>query len=148
MPYCPQCGTKIETQWNACPNCGYDLKQEFELIKANSQGTNQPHYERFSSDQQQENYRPIRTYSASPINTNGIIALIFGLLGFCCIIGSFYLIFIFAVIAIVFGAIGMKKDEKPQMAKIGLVLGIIDLACGIFFIVMMLPFIFYFLSPY
>jgi hypothetical protein len=148
MPYCPQCGTKIEVQWNACPNCGYDLRQESELINANKQRTIQPHYENFSSNKQQANYPPIRMYSASQNNTYGIIALIFGLLGLCCFIGSFYFIFIFGVIAIVFGAIGMKRDDKPLMAKIGLALGIVGLVCGIFVIVMLLPFIIYFLAPY
>jgi uncharacterized membrane protein YvbJ len=146
MPYCPQCGTKIEVQWNACPNCGYDLKKESKLIKANSQGANQPHYENFNSDQRQSNYPSIRTYSASQSNIYGIISLIFGLLGLCCILGSFN--FIFGVVAIIFGAIGMNKDDKPQMAKVGLALGIIVLVCGIFIFAMMLPFMFYFLSPY
>jgi hypothetical protein len=146
MPYCPQCGSKIEVNWNNCPNCGYNLTQEYELIKANNQRTAQFNYEQISSDQQRVEYPPYRTYSAGQSNTYGIIALIFGLLGFCCILGSYN--FIFGVVAIICGAIGMKKDEKPQMAKIGLALGIIVLVCGIFIFVMMIPFLTYFLLPY
>ena len=108
MPYCPQCGTKIEVQWNACPNCGYDLKQESELIKASTERPIQSYQKYIDSDQQYANYPPLRTYSARQSNTYGIIALIFGLLGLCCILGSFN--FIFGVIAIIFGAIGMNKD--------------------------------------
>ena len=146
MPYCPQCGTKIEVNWNACPNCGYDLKQEYELIKANNQKPAQTTYEQTSSDQQRVEYSPYRTYSTSQNNTFGIIALIFGLLGLCCILGSYN--FIFGVVAIICGAIGMNKDDKPQMAKIGLALGIIVLVCGIFIFVMMIPFLTYYLFPY
>ena len=146
MPYCPQCGTKIEEEWNACPNCGYNLKQEFNSIRASDQKIDQSYNTGLGSTQQQTNYPPLRTYSAGQSNMYGIIALIFGLLGLCCILGSFN--FIFGVVAIIFGAIGMNKDDKPQMAKIGLALGIIVLVCGIFLFVMMLPFITYFLSPY
>jgi hypothetical protein len=146
MPYCPQCGTKIEVNWNACPNCGYDLKQEYELINANNQRIAQSNYKQIGSDQQRVEYTPYRRYSASQNNTYGIIALIFGVLGLCCILGSYN--FIFGVVAIICGAIGMKKDDKPQMAKVGLALGIIVLVCGIFIFVMMIPFLTYFLFPY
>lgn len=148
MPYCPQCGTKIEENWNNCPNCGHDLRQEHELIKGNNQKSAQPNYEQIGSEQPQTNYPPYRTYSASQNNTYGIIALIFGLLGLCCILGSLIFNSIFGVVAIIFGAIGMNKDDKPQMAKIGLALGIIVLVCGIFIFVMMIPFLTYFLYPY
>lgn len=146
MPYCPQCGTKIEEEWNACPNCGYNLKQEFNSIRASDRKIDQSYNIGLGSAQQQTNYPPIRTYSAGQSNIYGIVALVFGLLGLCCILGSFN--FIFGIIAIIFGAIGINKDDKPQMAKIGLALGIIVLVCGIFLFVMMLPFITYFLSPY
>jgi len=146
MPYCPQCGSEIEVNWNNCPNCGYDLKQEYELIKANNQRTAQSNYEQIGSDQQQVEYSPYRRYSTGQNNTFGIIALIFGLLGFCCILGSYN--FIFGVVAIICGAIGMRRDDKPQMAKIGLALGIIVLVIGIFIFVFMLSFLTYFLFPY
>jgi uncharacterized membrane protein YvbJ len=147
MPYCPQCGTKIEVQWNVCPNCGCNVKQEIDLINENSQKMYQSYPEPIGSDQQQTNYPPLRTFSASQNNTNGIVALVFGILGLCCIYGSMFNL-IFGVIAIIFGAIGIKKDDKPQMAKVGLALGIIVLVCGIFIFAMMIPFMFYFLSPY
>ncbi|MBY9003156.1 MAG: hypothetical protein KGD73_04230 [Candidatus Lokiarchaeota archaeon] len=64
-------------------------------------------------------------------NTNGIIALIFGIIGCCCawIIPIPFVPFLFPIVAIVFGAIGIKKDDSSGMAIAGLVLGIIDVVC-------------------
>jgi hypothetical protein len=64
-------------------------------------------------------------------NTNGIIALIFGIIGLCCawIIPIPFVPFLFPIVAIVFGAIGIKKDDSHGMAIAGLVLGIISLVC-------------------
>ena len=66
-------------------------------------------------------------------NTNGIIALIFGILGLCCAwaIPIPFVGLIFPIIAIIFGAIGIKKDDSHGMAIAGLVLGIIALVCVI-----------------
>ena len=63
-------------------------------------------------------------------NTNGIIALIFGIVG-CCFGGflPFGLGFLFPFVAIIFGAIGIKKDDSNGMAIAGLILGIISLIC-------------------
>ena len=64
-------------------------------------------------------------------NTNGIIALIFGIIGLCCAwaIPIPYAGLIFPIIAIIFGAIGIKKDDSNGMAIAGLVLGIISIIC-------------------
>jgi hypothetical protein len=64
-------------------------------------------------------------------NTNGIIALIFGIIGLCCawIIPIPFVPFIFPIVAVIFGAIGIKKDDSSGMAIAGLVLGIISLVC-------------------
>ena len=70
-------------------------------------------------------------------NTNGIIALIFGLLGFfnvVPIVGS--------ILGIVFGAIGRKKDDGPKMAIAGLVLGIIGIVVWVAFYIWIFSFIF------
>ena len=57
-------------------------------------------------------------------NTISIIALICGIIGFCCGV-------IFGPIAIILGAIGMKDEEGRGMAIAGLVLGIVTLLCWI-----------------
>ena len=64
-------------------------------------------------------------------NTNGIISLIFALVGLFVgwipFLGWFGIIF--PIIAIIFGAIGIKKDDSHGMAIAGLVIGIISLLC-------------------
>ena len=66
-------------------------------------------------------------------NTFGIISLIFGILSLCggWIVGMFipYTGYIFPAIAIIFGIIGIIKDDSHGMAIAGLVLGIISLIC-------------------
>ena len=64
-------------------------------------------------------------------NTNGIISLIFGIIGLCCawLIPIPYVPFLFPIVAIVFGAIGIKKDDSNGMSIAGLVLGIISVIC-------------------
>lgn len=64
-------------------------------------------------------------------NTNGIIALIFGIIGLCCawLIPIPFVPWLFPIVAIIFGAIGIKKDDSNGMAIAGLVLGIISIIC-------------------
>ncbi|MBY9020735.1 MAG: zinc-ribbon domain-containing protein [Candidatus Lokiarchaeota archaeon] len=122
MNFCPQCGTKIIASWNVCPNCGYDLKSE-DIYQQPSQV--QIPIQTYS--QQKPQYQP---YDFRPRNnnTNGTVALIFGVLGLFSvlpIVGS--------IIAIALGAIGKNKDDDPKMAKAGLVLGIIGIVVWITF---------------
>ncbi|MEJ2250901.1 MAG: DUF4190 domain-containing protein, partial [Candidatus Lokiarchaeota archaeon] len=67
-------------------------------------------------------------------NIFGIIALIFGIIGFFTIIG-FFICGIFSVLAIILGAIGIAKDNERRIAIAGLILGIISLVVGILFII-------------
>jgi len=64
-------------------------------------------------------------------NTNGIISLIFGIIGLCCgwLIPIPYIGYLFPAVAIIFGIIGIMKDDSHGMAIAGLVLGIISLIC-------------------
>ena len=66
-------------------------------------------------------------------NTMGAISLTFGILGLCCawLIEIFipFVSILFPIIAIIFGAIGIKKDDSNGMAIAGLILGIISLVC-------------------
>ena len=63
-----------------------------------------------------------------------VVALIFGILGFCCGV-------IFGPIAIICGAIGMRREEGRGLAIAGLVLGIVTLLCWLLVIILLFPFI-------
>lgn len=75
-------------------------------------------------------------------NTNGIIALIFGIIGLCCgwAIPLPFVGLILPIIAIIFGAIGIKKDDSNGMAITGLILGIISLVCIILAVTLLVAF--------
>lgn len=64
-------------------------------------------------------------------NTNGIISLIFAIVGLFigCIPFIGWIGIFFPIVAIIFGAIGIKKDDSNGMAIAGLVIGIISLLC-------------------
>ncbi|MHA1460453.1 MAG: zinc-ribbon domain-containing protein [Promethearchaeota archaeon] len=120
MNFCPQCGTKIIASWNACPECGHNLKSE--RVDQPSAQVQKP-VQTYS--QQKGQYQPYG-YHPRNNNTNGIVALIFGLLGLFGVIPV-----VASIVGIVLGAVGRKKDDDPRMATAGLVLGIIGIAIWI-----------------
>lgn len=124
MNYCPQCGTKIVETWNVCPNCGHNLKPE-RAYQHSTQAQVQIPSQTYS--QQKPQHQPY-DYRPRSNNTNGIIALIFGLLGLFSVVPV-----VGSILGIVFGAIGRKKDDGPKMAIAGLVLGIIGIVIWITF---------------
>lgn len=137
MNYCPSCGTKVEPDWNICPDCGYNLKAERGdyLQPQPPQITQTPQITAPAPQYQ----LPKQPYYAGGGQQNifGIISVVLGILGLCIF---FYGIgFAFGIIAIVLGIVGQGKDDNPSMAAGGLVLGIIDIVCGLVF----LPFLFF-----
>jgi len=62
--------------------------------------------------------------------TFGILALVFGIIGFFTLGAT-------GILAIIFGAIGLSKDEERGLAIAGLVLGIVSLVVGIILIVVL-----------
>ena len=80
MNFCSQCGHKLVATWNVCPNCGNILKLERVPQK---QAIQTPPPQQLNY--QQKPTRQLVEYHSRSNNTNGIIALIFGLLG---LIGS------------------------------------------------------------
>ena len=125
MNFCPQCGTKIVASWNVCPNCGHNLKSE--LVNQ------QPTYDRIPKETYSQQKPPYQVRQYQPYNsrqrsnnTNGIVALIFGLLGLFGVIPV-----IGSIIGIVLGAVGKNKDDDPRMAKAGLIIGIIGIVIWI-----------------
>jgi len=131
MNFCPQCGTKVVASWNVCPNCGHSLKSERVYQQPALTQIPVQIYPQQKPQQQPPDYRP------SNNNTNGIIALIFGLLGLFSVVPI-----VGSILGIVFGAIGRKKDDGPRMAIAGLVLGIIGLVIWIAFYIWIFYFIF------
>jgi O-antigen ligase len=122
MNFCPQCGTKIVASWNVCPNCGYNLKSEDAY-----QQLPQVQIPVRTYTQQEPQHQPYN-FGPRSNNTNGIVALIFGLLGLFGVIPI-----VGSIVGIALGAIGKTKDDDPKMAKAGLVLGIIGIVIWIFF---------------
>ena len=133
MNYCPACGSNLEPGSNFCTNCGFELT---EFTPSGVKSTNSPPVQYIPSQSQvqprytskpqmQQGYYP-------PSNTNGTIALIFGILGFCVmpVIGN--------IIAIIFGAIAKSREPDSSTGKAGLVLGIV----GIIFWILLYGFIF------
>ncbi len=120
MNFCPECGTKIIATWNACPNCGYNLKSEI----VNQQPI-QAQIPKEPYSQQKPQYQPY-DYRPRSNNTNGIIALIFGLLGLFGVIPV-----VGSIVGIVLGAVGKNKDDDPRMAKAGLIIGVIGIVLWI-----------------
>ena len=125
--YCFNCGSEIEAQWNVCPNCGVNLKEEQAHNVIQQPASYQP--QPYSSQQ----YPAQPQYYASPSasNNNGIIALIMGIFGICCGL-------ILGPIAIIYGIKGRTQDAEPTLGTIGLILGICDIIYGAIVMVMVL----------
>ncbi|MFX0011021.1 MAG: zinc-ribbon domain-containing protein [Candidatus Hermodarchaeota archaeon] len=146
MNFCSQCGHKLVASWNVCPNCGNILNPERLPQKQPIQAP--PPQQTYSIPKYKPTPQPIGYYPRNN-NTNGIIALIFGLLGllgaglmfgsitfgvifgFPGIFGQFAIVA--SIIGIVFGAIGRKKDDDRRMATAGFILGIIGIVIWIAF---------------
>lgn len=115
-PYCIECGKEIEESWNACPSCGKAIRGR-EDPKSQPVAQPQPRPPQYQTRPYQ------RSYSMGGQNTYGAVALVCGIIGLFC--GGV----IFGIVAIVMGGLGLNRDENSSMATIGLVLGIIDIAC-------------------
>ena len=118
MPFCIECGEKLEDSWNVCPKCGKEVRGKEAPM---SQPVAQP----------QPKPPQYQSYSMAGQSTYGAVALVCGIIGLFC--GGV----IFGIIAIVMGGLGLNRDENSSMATIGLVIGIIDIACffiGLFWI--------------
>ncbi|MHA2007847.1 MAG: zinc-ribbon domain-containing protein [Promethearchaeota archaeon] len=127
-PFCTNCGSEVEENWNVCVNCGKDLKE-----KAVTQPQVQPIVQSPPQPQRvqpyQQRYRPTGGYP----NTYGAVALICGLIGLFC--GFGYGGIIFGIVAIIMGGLGLSRDESTGMAIAGLILGILGIVCFLLFYV-------------
>ncbi|MBY9008994.1 MAG: hypothetical protein KGD74_03910 [Candidatus Lokiarchaeota archaeon] len=110
LQFCGNCGTKLDPSWSVCPECGSPVGEE---------GTYQP--------------PPVQQYpqevKAKVSKTFGSLALAFGIISLCCCCG-----FIFGPLAILFGMLGLFKDDDRSLSIVGLVFGIIGSVCGFIFL--------------
>jgi hypothetical protein len=134
LNYCPNCGTKIDGEWNACPYCGHNIQAEKSTQAIPSSQEPIPSVIQQAPPQQQTP-PPTVMYAPRPSNNMGIAALILGLLGLFIvpIVGS--------IVAIILGSIGKKNDDDPTMANWGLILGVIGLLCWGILLVMLFSWI-------
>jgi uncharacterized membrane protein YdbT with pleckstrin-like domain len=136
MNFCPECGTKIVASWNVCPDCGHNLKSELVNQQPTQAQSPKETYSQQNLQYQPRQYQPYGNRSRSN-NTNGIVALIFGLLGLFGVIPV-----VGSIIGIALGAIGKSKDDDPRMAKAGLIIGIIGIVVWIAFYLWLFSWIF------
>ncbi|MFW9785882.1 MAG: zinc ribbon domain-containing protein [Candidatus Heimdallarchaeota archaeon] len=134
MNYCPNCGTKVESFWKVCANCGYRLSKEI----------SSPIIEKKPANQEFKVVPPKESYTYfKPQKTYGTYALTFGIIGFGLSILTLVIriipivtfnnvsivvnnVFIIAmgVTAAIFGFIGIFKDDSKGMTIAGFILGL------------------------
>ncbi len=136
MNFCPECGTKIVASWNVCSNCGHNLKSEIVNQQPTKAQIPQKIYPQQKPQYDPSQYQPYG-YRPRSNNTNGTVALIFGLLGLFGVIPV-----VGSIIGIALGAIGKNKDDDPKMAKAGLIIGIIGIVVWIAFYLWLFSWIF------
>ena len=134
--YCSSCGSQVEPSSLFCPNCGKNLRDSASPRPTPSP---RPSYQppsstpsprpSYQAPYNQGSYQPSRSYSTAQDNKYGTASIICGLIGFCCFGNIAYIVF--GIIAIIFGAIGLKQDENQSLASGGLIFGIVDLFCGL-----------------
>jgi hypothetical protein len=145
MNYCPNCGTKVESFWNVCANCGYIISKEKISIIAQRE-----------PEKQQKPIRIIRSETVKAVTPKpskdyfetekayGTVALIAGIISFgltllvivlkmissstsSLIIFNNVMIVILSSLAIISGILGIVKDDSKGMGITGLILGIAGL---------------------
>jgi hypothetical protein len=142
MPYCTECGSEVELKARFCPNCGHDLSQG---ALTSSPSAIAPSPAQYSAPPPvQSSVAPTYQQYHKSDNTKGIIALVFGILGFL------FLPFIGSIVAIIFGALSRSQKEDTPLGTIGIVLGILGMVCWVIFIVVIFTWVFSMMStiPY
>jgi len=139
--YCGSCGFQLETDMKFCPKCGATIEIQSPSIGGGQapiypQSTMGPNVglvpraapsPNYQPTYQQPTYQPRTSYHRPSYGTNlGTTSIICAIIGLCCSVG-----FIFGIIAIITGALGIRSDDSPGPAIAGLVIGIVDMIIGI-----------------
>ncbi|MFX1496392.1 MAG: hypothetical protein ACFFBH_02590 [Promethearchaeota archaeon] len=134
MNYCLDFGSKVKSFWKVCAKCGHYLPREGRFITTHKKPEIQiKKVETAISTDNYPNFKPKKTY--------GPFALIFGMIGLFLslviiiirikqiilistglLINNFFIIFI-GLLAVIFGIVGIFKDDSQDMAIVGLVFG-------------------------
>ncbi|MFX0026950.1 MAG: zinc ribbon domain-containing protein, partial [Candidatus Hermodarchaeota archaeon] len=148
MNYCPYCGSNIESSWKVCAHCGHSLVDE--EVSTVTQKEPEAQTEEVEAEVPKTvvaQYKP-QVYQASPTRANGITALVIGIIGFSWsfsliilrivnvyspsgfMVGNLFTVML-GIIAIIFGIVGISKDDSKGMGVVGLILGIANIICFI-----------------
>ena len=148
MNYCPYCGSSIESSWKVCAHCGQKLVDE--EVSTVAQKEPEVQNEKVEAEVPKPvvaQYKP-QAYQASPTRANGITALVLGIIGFSWsfsliilrivnlyspsgfMVGNLFTVML-GIIAIIFGIVGIGKDDSKGMGVAGLILGIASIICFI-----------------
>ena len=136
--FCGECGEKIEPDMIYCPKCGAKTQYEYPQVRGGQTFTPPAYDFRQNTGiaprtypNVQPAYQP-RSYNTGNGNKLGGASLACGLIGFCCFFGL-----PLGIIAIILGITGIIKDDRKGPAIGGLIFGIIDIALGVFEILLM-----------
>jgi len=121
--FCQNCGIKVNTNWRACPDCGYNLTGVNTIPQQPTQQYNQstPQYtpsitpKDYPSDSPQQ--YPQKSTSESG-EKYGNLSILFGIIGSLMPLP-------FLVASIILGSLGLNKDDDPTLSKIGLASGVV-----------------------
>ena len=135
--FCPFCGSGVKIDDTFCNNCGASLEEVDEPVPAAP--VQQP--TDFSYTETQPTVavttkKPETTYISYLSLVAGIASIILTLLPY-----SFYTGAITAVAAIICGGVGYYKENKKNIAIIGLILGILGAALFVIDMLNIIPFL-------
>ena len=127
--FCFNCGKEVKEEWAVCANCGAKLDRDEDYDIPSPQPA-QPQYIPRQQPYQQPYQQPPQypQYSARTGSgyTYGLSSVISAFVGCCCIFG-----FPLGLLAVILGAVGMKKDEQQALSLIGIILGVVGILISI-----------------
>ncbi len=144
MNYCPNCGSNVESSWKVCANCGHRLVDEETSVKTQEEPESQ------AKKVEVVTPKPSYVY-VKPQRKYGITALILGIIGFSLsflimalrtigfsaldyisiLIAGNAISLILSILAVIFGILGIAKDDSRGMGIAGLILGVLNIM-GVF----------------
>ena len=140
MNYCPNCGINVESSWKVCVNCGHRLVDEETSVKTQEDPESQA--------KKVEVVTPKPSYFfAKPQRKYGITALLLGIICFSLsflimglrtigfsildyiisLIAGNAISLILSILAVIFGILGIAKDDSKGMGIAGLILGVLNI---------------------